>query len=98
MIGHNFLGFDLDVLLHRMSPSGCNVANWSLLGRLRRRNMPKLQSGAGGLGDSTWEEKQVTAGRLVCDTYLSAKVMIPHVDVTHSRNSFEVRRAMDFLV
>lgn len=37
--------------------------------------MPKLQSGAGGTTDSTWQEKTVTAGRLVCDTYLSAKVI-----------------------
>jgi hypothetical protein len=37
--------------------------------------MPKLQSGAGGMGDSTWQEKAVTAGRLICDSYLSAKVL-----------------------
>ena len=36
--------------------------------------MPKLQSGAGGMGESTWAERNVTAGRLVVDTYLSAKV------------------------
>lgn len=37
------------------------------------RRMPKLQSGRGGMGESTWDEKSVTAGRLIVDTYLSAK-------------------------
>ena len=45
-----------------------------MLGRLKRSKMPKLQSGVGGTGESTWEEKAVTAGRLVCDTYVSSKV------------------------
>jgi DNA polymerase alpha subunit A len=34
IVGHNFLGFDLDVLLHRMKAH--NVDGWSRLGRLRR--------------------------------------------------------------
>lgn len=34
-VGHNFLGFDLDVLLHRMNH--LNIGNWSILGRLKRR-------------------------------------------------------------
>lgn len=39
--------------------------------------MPKLQSGAGGTTESTWQEKMVTAGRLVCDTHLSSKEFLP---------------------
>ena len=31
---HNFIGFDLDVLLHRMKD--LKVRHWSKLGRLRR--------------------------------------------------------------
>ena len=34
IVGHNFIGFDLDVLLHRMRDA--NTDNWSRLGRLRR--------------------------------------------------------------
>ena len=41
IVGHNFLGFDLDVLLHRMQRS--KIPHWSKLGRLRRTVMPKLQ-------------------------------------------------------
>ena len=35
--------------------------------------MPKLQLNAGGMGQATWGEKQVMAGRLICDTYMAAK-------------------------
>jgi DNA polymerase alpha subunit A len=34
IVGHNFIGFDLDVLLHRMQAH--SIGNWSRLGRLRR--------------------------------------------------------------
>ncbi|TPX37489.1 DNA-directed DNA polymerase [Synchytrium microbalum] len=71
IVGHNFLGFDLDVLLHRMKAH--NVSEWSRLGRLRRKEWPKLQAGAGGMGDSSFSERQIAAGRLICDTYLAAK-------------------------
>lgn len=42
IVGHNFVGFTLDVLLHRMKE--CKVAEWSKLGRLRRTRMPKLSA------------------------------------------------------
>ena len=35
LMSHNFIGFDLDVLLHRMSHF--KIFNWSILGRLKRR-------------------------------------------------------------
>lgn len=72
IVGHNFFGYGLDVLLHRMD--ALKVRDWSIIGRLKRAHMPKLQSGVGGTGESTWEEKAVTSGRLICDTYVSAKV------------------------
>jgi DNA polymerase alpha subunit A len=46
VVGHNILGFDLDVLLHRIKHH--NVPHWSRLGRLRRSQMPKLSSGTSG--------------------------------------------------
>jgi len=71
IVGHNWLGFDLDVLLHRMSR--LKIPAWSKLGRLRRSTMPKLQSNAGGMGQTTWAEKMIMSGRLICDTYIAAK-------------------------
>lgn len=34
IVGHNFVGFDLDVLLHRMKHNKAD--HWSRIGRLRR--------------------------------------------------------------
>ncbi|ORX49875.1 hypothetical protein DM01DRAFT_363903 [Hesseltinella vesiculosa] len=74
IVGHNFNGFDLDVLLHRMK--ALNTQNWHRLGRLKRRMWPKLQAGAGGARESTYQERMVMSGRLICDTYLAAKDLI----------------------
>eukprot|EP01125_Pyxidicula_operculata_P001397 TRINITY_DN11290_c0_g1_i1.p1 TRINITY_DN11290_c0_g1~~TRINITY_DN11290_c0_g1_i1.p1 ORF type:complete len:1462 (-),score=412.66 TRINITY_DN11290_c0_g1_i1:67-4452(-) len=78
IVGHNFLGFDLDVLLHRMKDE--EIPNWSRIGRLQRSKMPVLQAGAGGAGESTQSERQAMMGRLVCDTYLSCKEFIKQKD------------------
>eukprot|EP00158_Paraphelidium_tribonemae_P009385 Partr_v1_DN28851_c0_g1_i2_m34433 putative DNA polymerase len=64
LVGHNFIGYDLDVLLHRMKE--LKISNWSKLGRLRRSTFPKLQAGLAGMSESTFAEKQVASGRLLC--------------------------------
>lgn len=71
LVGHNFMSFTLDVLLHRFQAHRIN--SWSSLGRLDLRQFPKLQSGAGGTGESTYQEREVVTGRLVVDTYLLAR-------------------------
>eukprot|EP00659_Diplonema_papillatum_P014633 gene14633-22379_t len=71
IVGHNFLSFDLDVLFHRMH--ALRIPHWDVLGRMKLRHMPKIQSGAGGTGDATWEERTAIAGRLIVDSYLLAK-------------------------
>ncbi|CAG8622841.1 65_t:CDS:10, partial [Paraglomus brasilianum] len=80
LVGHNFVGFDLDVLLHRMKE--LKIDGWSKLGRLRRTTWPKLQTGAGGMGDSTYMEKAIVSGRLMCDTYLNARDLIKSKNYT----------------
>ncbi|CAO3621927.1 unnamed protein product [Cunninghamella blakesleeana] len=74
IVGHNFTGFDLDVLLHRMKALG--TQHWHRLGRLKRKTWPKLQSGAGGTGEATFQERMIMCGRLICDTYLASKDLI----------------------
>ncbi|KAI9506594.1 hypothetical protein BX070DRAFT_186351 [Coemansia spiralis] len=74
LVAHNFYGFDLDVLLHRMR--ALRIDGWSKLGRLRRTQWPKLQAGAGGMGESTFGERQIVSGRVVCDTYMASKDLI----------------------
>lgn len=79
IVGHNLLGFDLDTLLHRIQEKGlAKGAIFSSLGRLRRGKFPNLSTGAGK--DSSFAIRHVFAGRLLCDTYLSAKEFL------HERN------------
>ena len=40
--------------------------------------MPKLQTGAGGVGESTFAERQVASGRIICDTWVSAREFVRH--------------------
>ncbi|KAF7661751.1 hypothetical protein LDENG_00253600 [Lucifuga dentata] len=68
LVGHDIFGFDLEVLLQRLS--FCKVPHWSKIGRLRRINMPKLG------GRSAFAEKSATCGRLVCDIEITAKELI----------------------
>eukprot|EP00959_Pyramimonas_sp_CCMP1952_P345465 7234501-Pyramimonas_sp.AAC.1 len=74
-VGHNIGGFDLDVLLHRLKE--CKVPHWSRVGRLRRNKMPNLGGGGntfgGGAGNGALS---AIAGRLLCDTYLSAREFV----------------------
>ncbi|XP_062521858.1 DNA polymerase alpha catalytic subunit-like isoform X2 [Corticium candelabrum] len=72
IIGHDMVGFELDVLLHRLAHE--KVPHWSRVGRLRRSIMPRL-SGPGGFGVSTGE-RIAMAGRMMCDVKLSSKELI----------------------
>ena len=77
IVGHNVIDFDLDVLLQRMKFN--QVSNWSCLGRLKRSEWPKMQAGAGGTNDSTFAERAITSGRIMCDTYRAAKDYLPNL-------------------
>ena len=74
-VGHNFSGFELDVLLHRMKE--LKVPHWACLGRLKRTKFPNLGGGGhshgGGAGAGALS---VVAGRLICDTYLAARELV----------------------
>lgn len=56
IIGHEFSGVTLDVLLHRMKD--LRADHWSRLGRLRRPKWPNLKQGF---------NLKLMSGRLVCD-------------------------------
>jgi DNA polymerase alpha subunit A len=68
LVGHNILGFDLGVLLHRMRATG--VDGWSRLGRLNWSQWPRARAGS---TEASWAERQILSGRLVCDTWVGAK-------------------------
>ncbi|SPO31013.1 related to POL1 - DNA-directed DNA polymerase alpha, 180 KD subunit [Ustilago trichophora] len=56
IVGHEFNGVSLDVLLHRMKD--LRAEHWSRVGRFRRPKWPKLKQGM---------NLKILAGRLVCD-------------------------------
>jgi DNA polymerase alpha subunit A len=64
LVGHNFMGWDLDILLHRCHEK--KIKNWSQIGRLNRSKWPKLDSGS-------YSEQMTVSGRLVCDTYIASR-------------------------
>ncbi|ORX60398.1 hypothetical protein DM01DRAFT_1380740 [Hesseltinella vesiculosa] len=74
IVGHDFSGFTLDILLRRMKD--LQVPFWDKIGRLRRKSMPKLQFGPGGTGISSIKVKRVLGGRLLCDTLGAVKNLL----------------------
>ena len=74
LVGHNIAGFDMTVLLQRMQ--ACKIQHWSKVGRMRMKTMPKLTSSTSAFSGSNWAEFSVVAGRLMCDTYLSARELL----------------------
>ena len=77
LVGHNILGWDLDVLLARMTATGAQ--QWSRLGRLRRSTPPRVSLGASGRPTHTGS---LAVGRLVCDTYLAARELVRETTYT----------------
>ncbi|KAH0597087.1 hypothetical protein MHUMG1_05396 [Metarhizium humberi] len=62
ILGHQFEGVDYSVLLSRLREK--KIHQWSRLGRLRRREWP---ASIGKVGGNVFAERQVIAGRLLCD-------------------------------
>jgi len=58
-----------EVLINRLSI--LKIAHWSWLGRFKRTQVPR-----GGSFGGFWLARQVTVGRLICDTFTSAKELI----------------------
>mmetsp|Transcript_38866 Transcript_38866/g.89951 ORF Transcript_38866/g.89951 Transcript_38866/m.89951 type:complete len:1385 (-) Transcript_38866:145-4299(-) len=72
--GHSAYSFDLDVLGSRLQQQ--KVQNWQRLGRLRRSKdrVPRME---GRSGQGFWAGANLTVGRLVCDTSLQSKDLLP---------------------
>ena len=68
IVGHNALGFDMEVLLSRCVD--LKVSTWSKVGRRRKMQLPNKNRFASG---KDWAIKEALSGRLLCDTYVSAK-------------------------
>ena len=75
IVGHNIGGFNLDVLLRRFQAN--KIGHWSRIGRMKRTRMPNI-NGSGGAygGGASLGAMQCITGRLLADTYLSAKDLL----------------------
>lgn len=62
ILGHQLEGVDYSVLLNQLHEK--KVHQWSRLGRLRRSQWP---SSIGKVGGNVFAERQIMAGRLLCD-------------------------------
>jgi len=62
IMGHGLEGVDYSVLLSRLHEK--KIPQWSRFGRLRRSQWP---SSLGKMGGNVFAERQVMAGRLLCD-------------------------------
>ena len=74
VVGHDLLEFGLEFLLQRIKLTG--VSNWSRLGRIRRKEMPKMGV---VLGQSRAGYRAAT-GRLVADIKTSAQELVKLAD------------------
>jgi len=75
LVGHNIAAYDMGVLLQRIQ--ACKILHWSKVGRMRMRTMPKLNGGTSAFSGNTFAQWSVVAGRLMCDTFLSAQELLP---------------------
>lgn len=66
---------DRPLALH---PQACKIQHWSKVGRMRMKTMPKLSGGNNSaFSGGNWAEWTVVAGRLMCDTFLSSRELLP---------------------
>jgi DNA polymerase alpha subunit A len=69
LVGHNAWGYDMEVLLTRCIEN--KVQGWTKIGRRRNVNVPK-----GNFSGKEWAIADALKGRLLCDTYISAKELL----------------------
>ncbi|CAG8628060.1 15156_t:CDS:10, partial [Dentiscutata erythropus] len=69
LVGHNIIGFELPILLQRME--ALKVRDWSWIGRLHRQIIRTSSK-----GDLAFKDRDFVSGRLICDTFFSAKDLI----------------------
>ncbi|KAI8380439.1 hypothetical protein EDC96DRAFT_433861 [Choanephora cucurbitarum] len=76
LVGHDFYGICLNLLLCRMKH--LDIVHWHKIGRIRHRKWPKsvASSSSALLGESSFQERRMMAGRIVCDTFMASKDLI----------------------
>ena len=85
IIAHNLCGGMFEIILARIQAN--RIGHWSRIGRFRRTQIPnkKFDTAGASYGGSQWVPRLVTCGRLLVDTFLSAKELIreTNYDLSH---------------
>jgi DNA polymerase alpha subunit A len=71
IIAHNLCGSVIEILLNRIGILKIN--HWSRIGRMKRNTIPQRKNDG---SISSWVPRQVSCGRLLVDTFLTAKELV----------------------
>jgi len=74
LLSHNLYGSVLEVILARIQI--LNIPHWSRIGRLRKDKFPLRKTDNAGYTGGTWLPRLVSTGRLLVDTFVSAKELL----------------------
>lgn len=83
LVAHNLCGSIIEILLARIQYLKIN--HWSRIGRVKRTQIPNKKFDTSGFGGNQWIPRVVSCGRLLVDTFLTAKELIRETsyDLTH---------------
>eukprot|EP00820_Chromera_velia_P008388 Cvel_20463.t1-p1 / transcript=Cvel_20463.t1 / gene=Cvel_20463 / organism=Chromera_velia_CCMP2878 / gene_product=DNA polymerase alpha catalytic subunit, putative / transcript_product=DNA polymerase alpha catalytic subunit, putative / location=Cvel_scaffold1837:21183-37852(+) / protein_length=1666 / sequence_SO=supercontig / SO=protein_coding / is_pseudo=false len=94
VVGQNLCGFSMDILSTRCQ--ALNIAFWHRMSRLKRAKGSKLRLPNEGGGGAFRQSRQMTAGRLQCDTLLMGRELCRGV-TSHDLPSLVEARMADWI-
>ncbi|CEP08177.1 hypothetical protein [Parasitella parasitica] len=74
LLGHNFFGGDLNVLLTRLKK--LSVPHWHKLGRIKSKSAPRIFGNSDRSVSSIFYQRLHMSGRIVCDTFEASQDLI----------------------
>jgi DNA polymerase alpha subunit A len=83
IVAHNLCGGLFETFLARVNT--LHISHWSRIGRFKRTQIPRSRDGGNSFGGSQWIPRQVSCGRLLVDTFLTAKELVRETkyDLSH---------------
>jgi DNA polymerase alpha subunit A len=74
LVAHGMCEGMFDTLMDRIEKNKVNM--WSRIGRFKRSQIPKKMTKDGSQFGGFWMPRQATVGRMLCDTFLSARELV----------------------
>lgn len=96
LVAHGLCGSVFEIILSRIQH--LKVPHWSRIGRFKRQNVPNRRAEQGGYTGSAWLPRMASCGRLLVDTFLSAKELVreTNYDLTHLAEKQLKSKRQDF--